>query len=472
VIYETGLFLSEGESLIVENANVTINEQIVVPGGARLSFVNCSVDVLSTPSYRGPYESEIEILSNGELVFDECSLYINVDLTPNYHTNADIKVRDQSSLQILDSNVSCSNSVLLQCFDESETVFNGSKFTGHAPKSTLHFGLEDFVPEGIMREYFDDYIVSANQGSKLTVIGSKMGRIGAHGNASCSVVDSSMVELVPSSSETVRVEGSSVKALVVSRRKGTFAFSGRLGGHYERWDSESAFHEAPIDSRVELVDSDVELFWLILVDCEAQLSGADLGIVNTYSGKIGVCNSSIWLLNIRNDEMNTIRHSEIGYLTGFTDELRVSVEDSDIGWFGASGRNSLNLTIANSSMGACQVNRFLRAPRAIAGFTGVEFQDLEITPSRSLRLHFDDCVVNRSLSVNPPVDASDEIEVHGSLSITPTASLNIEAQERFDGILAPTGSDESPERTNLAPFILVAVILFVIGLGLMRSRAN
>jgi hypothetical protein len=471
VNYETGLFLSEGESLSVENANVTIKEQIVVLGGARLSFVNCSVDILSTPSYRGSYESEIEILSNGELVFDECSLYINVDLTPNYHTNANIIVRDQSSLKILDSNVTCSNYVLLQCFDESETIFNGSRFTGHAPKSSLHFGLEDFVPEGILREYFDDYIVSANQGSKLTVIGSKMGRIGAYDNASCSVFDSSVVELIPDSSETVRVRESSVKALQVSKRNGTFAFTGRLGGHCETWDSESAFHEAPIDSRVELVDSDIELFWLILIDCEAQLSGAELGIVHASSGNLGVCNSSIWLLNIRNDGLNTVRHSEIGYLTGFSDELRVSVEDSDIGWFGASGRDSLNLTIANSSMGECQVNRFLRAPRATASFTGVEFQDLEITPSRSLRLHFDDCVVNSSLSVNPLVDASDEIEIYGSLSITPTASLNIEAQELFDSTPAPSGSDESPERSNLVPFILVVVILFVIGLGLIRSRA-
>ena len=472
VNYETGLFLSEGESLIVENANVTISEQIVVPGGARLSFVNCNVDILSTPSYRGPYESEIEVLSNGMLVFEGCSLYINVDLTPNYHTNADIKVRDQSSLKILDSNVSCSNNVFLQCSDESETVFNGSRFTGHAPKSSLHFVLEDFVPEGILRGYFDDYIVSANQGSKLTVIGSKIGRIGAYGNVSCSIFDSNLVELVPGSSEKVLVNMSSVKTLKVSKRNGTFAFSGRLGGHYERWDSESAFHGAPIDSRVELVDSDVELFWLTLVDCEAQLSGAELGIVNAYSGSISVCNSSIWLLNIRNDELNTIRHSEIGYLAGFCDELRVSVADSDIGWFGASGRSSLNLTVANSTMGVCQVNRFIRAPRATAGFTGVEFQDLEITPSRSLLLHFDGCAVNRSLRVNPPVDASDEIEVYGRLSITPTASLNTEARELFAGTLAPAGSDESPERINLTPFILIAVILIVVGLGLLRSRAH
>jgi len=259
---------------------------------------------------------------------------------------------------------------------------------------------------------------------------------------------------------------------VVRKRNGAFVFSGRLGGHYERWDSESAFHEAPIDSRVELVDSDVELFWLLLVDCEAQISGAELGIVNAYSDNLDVCNSSIWLLNIRNDEMNTVRHSEIGYLTGFCDELRVSVEESYIGWLGASGRNSLNLTVANSTMGVCQVNRFFRAPRSTAGFTEVEFQDLEITPSRSLRLHFDGCAVNRSLRVNPPGDASDEFEVYGSLTITPTASLNTEAQELFDGTLEPTGSDESPERTNLAPFILIAVILLVIGLGLMRSRAN
>jgi hypothetical protein len=263
-----------------------------------------------------------------------------------------------------------------------------------------------------------------------------------------------------------------VKALQVSKRNGTFEFSGRLGGHYERWLSESAFHGTPIDSRVELVDSDVELFWFSLVDCEAQLSGVELGIVNAYSGSLCVCNSSIWLLNIRNDERNTIRHSEIGYLAGFCDELRVSVADSDIGWFGASGRNSLNLTVANSTMGACQVNRFLRAPRATAGFTGVKFQDLEITPSGSLRLHFDGCAVNRSLRVNPPVDASDEIEIYGSLSITPTASLNTEAQELFDGTLAPTGSDKSPERINLAPFILIAVILLVIRLGLLRSRAH
>jgi hypothetical protein len=453
-----GLSLSETETLTITNKVVTINGQITLSGQSTLIITNSSFTINSHPRKRGTHESEIILLDEAELILEDVDVHINVDLEPNYHTNGRLKLRNSSKIKIINSKISCSNQLTMQVSQESNAYFNNSTLMGKAPHSNTHFALEDILPTNLLRHLYDDYHVSVSGKANLNIQKSNMGAIFVENNATCTISGSNIANLSPASTKKTYVSNSILTILKLGKREGQFSYTGNHQSHHENWDTEELFGKGIFSGDVKIVDSSIQLIWLSLSYCEAEIKEADLGILSLYGGHTTISASNLWVVNNRNEKPLQVKNSQIEYLTGWSESPTVDLVDSYIGWLGLTGSGVITVNASNSEFDTCKLYNLQKPDKLVIGIRNSNIQNLELKTGKNTILDFNNTVVTERISLTKS-EPHDQISVKSGPKILPKVEVIREASILFEHDKDNTRAQNYPISYGLVAMILIIIVI-------------
>jgi hypothetical protein len=417
ISFETGLKLSSDDELVFENKQITIHRTLVVEGNAILRFVNCTITLQGTSNGDTQH---LLMAEDGKLELVNSSIWIRVDLIPNLSTSGRIRVQDNAIFNVINSKITCTSNMRIVCTDKSTVSFSGSEYYGKTPESGLHWGIEDMLPKHLLRDYFDHYRLEGEISSDIQITGSRMGNLNIYQNASCTIIDSEISLLNPSSSIETLVEDSNIVILSIRPRDAELDFTGSAGGFYSEWDSKTFFGPGHT-TNLRLRDTSFEHLWLTLIDCFAEIVDADIWLLSTYGGETSLDGCDVWILNLRSHQ-STIEGSSVDYLIGQSVDGWVHVKDCDVQWMGLTGYaqrkapRKVLASVENSTVDTCEVNYWYITEAVNVTFREVNFGNITMKPAQNFEVEFMNCTIAENVTLYNQGRDNDVIQVGGCTS--------------------------------------------------------
>jgi len=408
VYLENGLHLTGEENQTLETNILIISGNIKLSGNARLRIINCNLTLLQNP---GISSQRIEISESSKLEL------INTTI----NKSAGLKVEDNGILIVRNTTITSSSHIWLQFKDNSTLSFINSSCQGKAPQSSLHWGTEDMLPEGALREYWDDYRFSFEDTSSISIQDSMVGEVNVYQNSSCKISDSYISLLHTSSSVETVVENSDIKVLSAKMTDTIFEHTGNIEGYHQLWTTESYFG-TDNKNNLRLIETSFDNLWLILSNCVSNIHDAQLFYLSSYHGDTTVIESEIKFLKLGCYKANVLE-SNIEYLISTTIDKPVKVVGSTLGFLGLSGQEMIDAIIIDSKIIDCRINNFFMPDLVTVRFDNVKINDLWLNPVDQFDLYFNKSEIHGNITLLRYRNINENASIHGSLSFSPESSL-------------------------------------------------
>ncbi len=435
--YPDGISLSGTTKTSITNANVTVIGWIELTDDATLIFNNCSIRLIVDPSIPTKLRGDITLQDRASLFFNNCSLLLKKDLRLNYHSGGSIYLNGTSRLVAVNTSLDCTDDMGIICYGDSKLSLSGVTYTGVPPRSSLHFGIEDYTFENLLAEFHEGHSITGVDKSIIHVANSKVGKVSVYENSTLILEDSKVVYYYEgASSIKSSLIRSDVRMYNLSRYNSSITMSAPLEGFHERWDSGEFYPSTVTQSGDLFVNSSINNVWLNLAYCETELINSKLKILAYYGGTLSATDSTVWLLEAGMNSHSTVSGSNIVYLLGYSPgDLDLTVSNTRVSTLLLTCKKTMKVSIADSTVENGYVNHRWWTPergeinftRTDVGNLSVAFTVLDLVPSRSTSIKFDDCFFTGSFTLWPIVAEKDELSISGGLRFGPISSLD----ERF-----------------------------------------
>jgi hypothetical protein len=364
---------------------------------------------------------DILVSDNGELILKSSTLTIKLDQIPNYSTNGRITIQDQAIFTAEYSKIRCTEDMRITCVGNSSISLIGFEYFGKTPDSTLHWTLEDKLPEHLLEEYRDHYRLTAEGNSSLVIDDCKIGYLSISGDSSCNVSNSEINHLVPWSQFETKIKDSRIGVLSVSQNDSEFMFTGKAEGFYREWHSKE-FFGSNIAANVRMLDSGFDHLWLSLSNCTSEIIDAELWVFTVYQGTIKLKGSDVWIMNLYYGD-SVVESSNVEYFVSECVDGSLLVEDCDVQWMGLTGHNReaeyhiVNALVTGSEIGSCNLNSMWITDKVDLRFEDVTFNNLTMKPAPIFDVVFENCIIEDWWKIYSQRNSGDKVYMSGQISM-------------------------------------------------------
>ncbi len=432
IIYQGGIDLSGSTNTTIVSSNVTVIGRIWLQDDATLKIENSVIKVIIDPSISSSSD-DITLQDRSTLILSNCSLTIKKDLKPNYMVSGSIQLSNSSKLVAEDTIISCTNDMGIQCQGSSCLNMNRVTYAGIPLRSSLHYAIEDYTFENLLKEFHDGYHLRCIDNSTIHLTDSRIGKITTFGNSILTAENSMITYYYESeSSEKATLTNSIVKMYFLMRYNSSITISEPLEGFHREWDSAQFYHMDESTRGDRIVDSRIDNVWLALMNCDTKLHETSLKILASHGGTLSITGSSVWLLESGVNTYSKIENSNIEYMLGYSDEnLDIAISTSELSNLLLTSKEKMRVSVTDSNVENSYINHRWWTPkrgeinftRCYLGNMSFAFTVLDLTPSRLTKMNFDGCLLAGNLVLGPTVAENDQLIISGSLRFGPKISL-------------------------------------------------
>jgi len=396
---DQSLRVTSNESLSYIDENLIIEGNIEVRNDALLLFQDCNITLLWSQMEGKP---NILVSDNGVLRLENSTVWVRLDTEHYVSTSGEITIQDQAKLIVDNSTIQSTDNFFMWIRDNASVNFSGSTFSGKAPKSSMHWFIEELMPEGAISELHDDYYIYVMENAVFSAGDSVLGVVDLSDDTECNIANSRIALLSPYSSKETLCTMSEIIILSTSQRNASFTFTGTLSGYYERFVLEEELGSDK-EGNLLLMNCSIEKIRLSLIDCKSEFKDAEVWQLTVSGGETRISDSEITIANLYYGDA-TITDSVIPYLLGNCRDGKLRVSGCECPWVNLLGYNidgvdHIWAEFNDTEIGDCVINYMSIVEEADFFFRDVSLKNIKMKSAQRFNLIVDNLIIENSTTI-------------------------------------------------------------------------
>lgn len=438
------LRVTGNEHLSYSDESLVIDGNIEVYDNASLVFHDCNVTLLWSQIEGKP---NILVSDNGVLRLENSTVWVRLDTEHYVSTSGEITIQDQAKLIVDNSTIQSTDNFFMWIRNDASVNFSGSKFSGKASESSMHWFIEELMPEGVISELHDDYNIYVMENAVFSAVDSVLGVVDLSDDTECDIANSRIALLSPYSSKKTICNMSEIIILSTSQRNASFAFTGTLSGYYESFVLEEELGSDK-EGNLRLMNCSIEKVRLSLIDCKSEFTDAEVWQLTISGGETRISDSEITIANLYYGDA-TITDSVIPYLLGNCRDGKLRVSGCECPWVSLTGYNMDGVEYIwaefnDTEIEDCVINFMSIVDEADIFFRDVSLHNIRMKSAQRFNLVVDNLIVENSTTITSlgsyPINLRGKVEfLRQELKVHQYAILRREYQIQVleKGIPAP-----------------------------------
>lgn len=438
------LRVTGNENLSYSGENLVIDGNIEVRNDAQLLFKDCNITLLWSQMEGKP---NILVSDNGVLRLENSTLWVRLDTEHYVSTSGESTIQDQAKLIVDNSTIQSTDSFFMWIRDDASVDFYGSRFSGKAPESSMHWFIEELMPEAVISELHDDYNIYVMENAVFSAVGSVLGVVDLSDDTKCDISNSRIALLSPYSSKETLCTMSEIIILSTSQRNASFTFTGTISGYYESFILEEVLGSDK-EGNLRLMDCSIDKVRLSLIECKSEFKDAEVWQLTVSGGETRISDSEITIANLYYGDV-TITDSVIPYLLGNCRDGKLRVSGCECPWVSLTGYNMVGVEYIwaefnDTEIEDCVINFMSIVDEADIFFRDVSLKNIKMKSAQRFNLVVDNLIIENSTTITSlgsyPINLRGKVEfLRQELKVHQYAILRREYQIQVleKGIPAP-----------------------------------